>query len=961
MSPKPKKPTASAPRGKKKVPADLPTEAWSAARIRKLWMDFFRSKKHMVLPSASLLPSGDPTLLFNTAGMVPFKAYFAGTEKPPSPRVATIQKCLRTTDLESVGKTERHCTFFEMLGNFSFGDYFKRESIQWAYEFSLKHLNLDPEKIYITVYQDDDEAEEIWHKEVGVPMNRIRRLGKDANWWGPAGDSGACGPCSELYLDRGEERCNRKPDASCGPGCSCDRFMEYWNLVFNQFHQDTSGKLHPLPMTGIDTGAGLERITMLKLEENSVYDTDEMKQIIRFIEGLTETLREDKKKVEYDPTNKHTAPSFRVLTDHTRATTFALSDGIYPDNTGRGYVIRRIIRRGLLFAQEIGIKQPIMYRLVPEMVRIFGPFYPALKERAGEIELVIRKEEERFLRTLEQGLARFKEYMAAFQAAKSPVFGGAEAFRLYDTYGFPLEMTVELAEKQGLTTDMKGFEACMQEQRDRAHAHTAFKDWSFPADFKSPGESSFTGYERMQDSAKVQAILILRTKGESTDAESVPSVEAKGGPSQAILVFDHTPFYPEGGGQLGDTGQITSGQNVFTVLDTKKKQGLILHIGEITHGKVSVGDSVELHVDSERRENLTHHHSATHLLNKSLRDTLGHHVSQTGSLVSPDYLRFDFSHGEKIPADILRKVEEHVNAAIAKKAAVDARIMPIDQAKTAGAVATFGEKYGTEVRVISMGEDGKLSRELCGGCHVPNTGNIQYFHIVKESSPGAGNRRIEAVAGSAAARFFEETIAKVTKAISAHNDQVHASNLSADEKKAFLIEQKATTEEKSRLLGMGAAGVSPLTSLLEQDAVALEKAAREYSKLSRKTQGGATLSAEEVELEKLGDLEFCARTFEGVSPESVKQLGDSLKEKHRKFCGLFGLKTDKGPVLIFMANRGAVEAGVDCGKLIREASGLIGGGGGGKPEMAQAGGKDASGLESAVQRAKGLLKESLHS
>ncbi|MBL8019186.1 MAG: alanine--tRNA ligase [Leptospirales bacterium] len=928
------------------------TEVWTAARIRDLWKEFFKAKGHLVTPSASLMPSGDPTLLFTTAGMVPFKAYFAGTEKPPSKRIATIQKCLRTTDLESVGRTERHCTFFEMLGNFSFGDYFKRESIHWAYEFSLKHLKLDPEKIYVTVYQDDDEAEEIWHKEVGVPMSRIRRLGKEANWWGPAGDSGACGPCSELYLDRGEGRCNQDPK-NCGPGCACDRFMEYWNLVFNQFYQDKSGKLHPLPQTGIDTGAGLERITMLKMEENSVYDTDEMRQILKFIEGLTEELREDKKRISYDP-KRSDAPAFRVLTDHARASTFALADGIFPDNTGRGYVIRRIIRRALLFSRELGIRTAILYRMVPEIVRIYGKAYPEVKERAAEIEKTIRSEEERFLRTLEQGIMRFDEYLAQAKKQGLGQFPGKDAFRLYDTYGFPLEMTVELAEKQGMPVDLAGFESGMKEQKERASKAAAFKDWNFPAGFESPGESKFLGYTDSNASSRIQAILQL-----DGEARSLTSVQAptKG---SVILVLDQTPFYPEGGGQVGDTGQIVSGNSVFVVHDTKKKQGLILHLGELTEGELKVGSNVEASIDVERREALTHHHSATHLLNKSLRDLIGTHILQTGSLVAPDYLRFDFSHGEKIPLDQLRKVEAHVNAAIAKRASVEAKIMSIDDAKKAGALATFGEKYGTEVRVLSMGSEGTLSRELCGGCHVSNTGSIQYFHILKESSPGAGNRRIEAVAGQAAVRYFNEEVARVTTNILEHNQAVAAAKLEAEQSKGLVVAQRATEDRKIKLLAQGASGVAELVANLEADKLALEAAQKEFNKRSKKDAAASrTLEVDEKDIVQVGQTQVLKLIFKDANPEDVKRLGDSLKEKHRNFCALFGLTSDRGPVLIFMANRTAVESGVDCGKLIKLAAGLIGGGGGGRPEMAQAGGKNAEPLPRALDAAFAELEKTL--
>lgn len=841
-----------------------------------------------------------------------------------------------------------------MLGNFSFGDYFKRESIQWAYEFSLEHLKLPPEQIYVTVYQDDDEAEEIWHKEVGVPMERIRRLGKDANWWGPAGDSGACGPCSELYLDRGVERCNQKPGPQCGPGCSCDRFMEYWNLVFNQFHQDTEGKLHPLPQTGIDTGAGLERITMLKMNENSVYDTDEMRQILHTIENLTQTLRTDGVRLTYNPAEAN-APAFRVLTDHSRAASFAIADGIFPDNAGRGYVIRRIIRRALLFARELGIKQPVLYRLVPEIVRLYSGFYPEIGQHAERIEKMIRSEEERFLRTLEQGITRFNEYLESFRQTGGKVFGGREAFRLYDTFGFPLEMTVELAEKQGLTVDLDAFNACMAEQRQRAAKAAAFKDWNFPADFKSPGETNFLGYSSVVEKAKLQAILI------PSEDKAVDSISAKAGHAECILILEQTPFYPEGGGQVGDTGQIVTDKGVFVVHDTRKKQGLILHMGEVTEGSFAVGDLAEASIDQERRESVTGHHSATHLLNQGLRQILGSHILQTGSLVAPDYLRFDFSHGEKIAPEKLREIESHVNAAIARKADVTARLMGIEEAKQGGALATFGEKYGTQVRVISMGTDGELSRELCGGCHVNNTGAVQYFYILKESSPGAGNRRIEAVAGSAAMRTIDELVKSTTAGILEHNDALAKAGLDAETRKRLAVPQRLTEDKKTELLSAGAGKIAELRTALEEDRARLESAKSEFARLQKKSIQSVDQSAsiDEGQILQVAGISVLVHAFASATVEEVKLAGDSLKGRHRSFLGLFGVRTEKGPVLVFMANKGAVDLGADCGKLIREAAQIVGGGGGGKPDMAQAGGKDAARLEEALQKALSVLQGSV--
>lgn len=938
---------------------------WTVARLRQEWLDYFKSQDHTQTASAGLIPAGDPTLLFTTAGMVQFKAYFAGTEKPPHPRTATIQKCVRTTDLGEVGKTDRHLTFFEMLGNFSFGDYFKREAIRFAWEFSLDRLKLDPEKIYVTVYEDDDEAEDIWHKEIGVPMSRIRRLGKADNWWGPAGETGACGPCSELYLDRGPEYGG--PDET-GPGDDGDRFMEYWNLVFNQYHQDAQGNLHPLPQTGIDTGAGLERIVALLNEKDSVFDTDELTKIIHALEELTPELREDGQRIAY---TAETKTPFRVITDHLRCVAFAISDGIFPGNTGRGYVIRRVLRRALLYARELGILQPVLYRLMPLVAEIYGPFYPAVQEKSEDIQNRIRLEEERFLRTLDQGLTRLDETIAAHLQRKAKQFSGDDAFTLYDTFGFPPEITIELAEKQGLTVDMDRFGVRMQEQQERAAAAGQWKTVTLPPEMPA-GETQFVGYDVAGNVIDAKIIALLHNPGETGTGPTLVQQLKEG--ERGIVVLDRTPFYAEGGGQLGDHGQLISiqekgdedsqgGGAVFEVQDTQKNGGFFLHLGELKSGVLNHGEALQASIDSERRQNLTNHHSATHLLNDALRKALGDHIIQTGSLVSPDYLRFDFSHPQKLDDATIESVESAVNAAIAQQAPVVAEVLPIEEAKKKGAVATFGEKYGAEVRIVSMGERGGLSLEFCGGCHVNNTGDIGLFHITRETSPGAGNRRIEAVTGDYAVRYFQDALDDLQTKLAAHNDRVQAicDNVQDSEIRSQLQNQHIPTGDlpQAAAAELKAAGdVLTLHRTIETTRANLQKAEKQLIKLEKGllNQKGDELLASIDEVlagaEEIGGIKTVRLAVADLDSGALRKFGDKLKEKSRGIVVLLGNKNDKGPSLLFMADKAAIEAGADAGALIRVAAKILGGGGGGRPDMAQAGGKDASKLEEALNAAR---------
>lgn len=921
------------------------------SNLRQLWIKFFESKGHLQLPSASLLPAGDPTLLFTSAGMVPFKAYFEGSETPPNSRIVTIQKCLRTTDLEVVGKTARHCTFFEMLGNFSFGDYFKTEAIQWSWDFSINWLKLEEAKIHVTVYKDDQEAIDIWHKIVGVPLQRITKLGKDTNWWGPAGDSGPCGPCTELYLDRGSEICLSSngcghPD-KCKPGDDCDRYLEYWNLVFNQYNQDKKGTLHPLPKTGIDTGAGLERIVALLNNSDTVYETNELIQIRNKVAELVEQITGKK-----PDNNENSLTAFRVLTDHSRSAVFALSDGILPDNTGRGYVVRRIIRRALLFAHHLGVQSPILHKLHSEIVSIYGGFYPELKKQESQVYEILLSEEQRFLTTLETGVRKYDEFLLESKAAETGVFSGKQAFVLYDTFGFPLEMTIELAQRHGLSVDTAEFEKLMQEQRDLARQQSNWKDFKLPPNWPLDEEakSDFVGYDTLEASGVVLGIISGDT-----------SVQQASANSELMIALSLTPFYPEGGGQLGDTGYLDFSGGRIRIEDTRKKGNLIFHIGKIEQGSIKVNDTVKATVDQDRRSALIRHHSATHLLNSGLRSVLGNHILQTGSLVSPDYLRFDFSHSKRLSSEELQRVEESVITAIQAKAEVTATIMPIAKAKETGAVATFGEKYGKQVRVLSMNDKHKnysYSVEFCGGCHVTNTSDIQLFHIIKESSPGAGNRRIEAVAGQNVIQYFVNQFNDLQNV----KDRLLAESANLEKIKTELesIVLPSPVEIEEKLLN------SPKQSLqLEAELETLHLSFKDFEKQIRKSaHQTSNTDAGQVndllqEAKSIGKFKLVIAEIENSDVAALKALADKLREKESRIIFLAGSITDKGPAIVYSCTNEAVKVGLDCSELIRQTSIHIDGKGGGKKDMAQAGGKNSAGIKQALKAATQLIEKKL--
>ena len=869
--------------------------------LRTSFLQFFRDRDHRVVPSSPLLPKDDPTLLFTTAGMVQFKPMFAGTVDLEYTRAATVQKCLRTSDLENVGRTKRHLTFFEMLGNFSFGDYFKKEAIEFAWDYSTKVIGFPVKDIWVSIYEDDNEAFDLWHERIGVPAEKIVRLGKADNFWGPAGDTGACGPCSELYLDRGPDYGCGSPD--CKPGCECERFLEYWNLVFNQFNQDINGKLNPLPRTGIDTGMGLERLATLVQKVDSVFDTDELKGLVQMV-------------------SKHTGRGFEgasvvpisVIVEHARALTFAMSDGIYPSNDGRGYVLRRILRRALRFTRQIGVTEPYLYTLVDPIVAAMSEFYPELRGSAPNVKKVIESEEQRFLETIENGLDRLDETMKSLKKKGGREISGKDAFVLYDTFGFPLEMTVEIAEEQGLGVNTGDFEKEMQEQRERGKQSWKGGDSGYEKAFeqtvKTAGDTEFTGYTECENESVVVAVH---------DGTAMKDALKQG--ESGFIVLNRTPLYGESGGQVGDTGEIVSSKGRFAVHETKKYNRTIFHVGVVEEGSFSKGDTVTARYNVVRRNLTRANHSVTHLLQAALRSVLGDHVKQAGSLVEPDRMRFDFSHFKAMSGDEIARVEDIVNEKIWENIPVETEMMPLDAAIKSGAMAEFGEKYEDVVRVVKVPG---FSMELCGGTHVDNTGKIGVFKIIREASPGAGVRRIEGL-----------TLKGVLRRYNDYSGMVSTLSQKLNINEAGLLKRVEDLQERTRTL--------------EKE---LEKQKKES--LSGNIDGMLG-KARDVK-----GVKIVAEAFNGTEVDDLRALSDSVRSKEQVSVVLFGSQIQGKAMLMFAATGKAVEKGIDCGRLIREVAPLVSGGGGGRKDMAQAGGKDPAGLERAlavaVEKASEMLK-----
>ncbi|MBM2890153.1 alanine--tRNA ligase [Leptospira interrogans] len=957
----------------------------SVSEIREIFLNYFKDKSHNVVPSSSLLPAGDPTLLFTTAGMVQFKPLFTGAVELPYTRATSCQKCLRTTDLEVVGKTERHCTFFEMLGNFSFGDYFKEEAIEYALDCSVNHFGFDKNKIWVTVYTDDDEAEKIWLSK-GIPKERITRLGKKDNFWGPAGDSGACGPCSELYLDRGIEKGgpNCATSGTCKPGCDCDRFLEFWNIVFNQFNQDTEGNLHPLKQTGIDTGSGLERVALLLQEVDSVYDTNELRKIISFYEELSGISYEDKTLSEISEKKNNNQQissqvrnetksiqdsrktAFRVVTDHIRSVLFSIGDGIYPDRTGRGYVIRRLIRRATLFGRKLNFKEPFLYKLVDKVIEIYKARYPELQRNAAAITKTILAEEELFLKTLELGLEKIESLVQKTKAEGKTIFSGADAFLLYGTYGFPAEMTEEIVAEQGLDFDKKGFQEELEKDRQFSRESWKVNKVSLMTGL-NVDKTEFLGYSSVSGKGNITHLFYNSPKSSNSlsqvdsklqsstpagtgsyDSKQVSSL--KEGQAGAI-VLNKTPFYPEGGGQVGDIGFLRQGKNVFKVFDTQKENDSIIHFGEVLSGEFIVSQELEAEVEITRRERLKFHHSGTHLLNGALRTLLGDHVLQKGSIVSPEYLRFDFSHPSSLTSEEIRQIESWVNESIRKNFPVETKELSIEDAKKTGAVATFGEKYGERVRVVQMGD---ASIEFCGGTHVSRTGEIGYFFIKKESSPGAGNRRIEGVCGPAVIETFQNRFSELTESVQNLNLKIK-SELGEEGTKILILSFIPGPDEiREKLEKEGASAVSFFRDLSENIATKIEENTSSFLKikknLAERDFENNTSVIENVLASSVdtGIGKIVSAIFEDKDPNSLKGLSDNLKVREKNLLVILGSRNSENASIVITCSSELTLKGIHCGNLIKTACELLGGKGGGRPDMAQGGGKEKQNLESAI-------------
>ena len=859
--------------------------------LRKMYLDFFESKGHLVMKSFSLIPQNDKSLLLINAGMAPLKPYFTGAEIPPRRRVATCQKCIRTGDIENVGKTARHGTFFEMLGNFSFGDYFKHEAIAWSWEFLTEVVGLDPDRLYPSVYLEDDEAFDIWNKEVGIPAERIFRFGKEDNFWEHG--AGPCGPCSEIYYDRGEKYGCGKP--GCTVGCDCDRYMEIWNNVFTQFENDGNGNYETLKNKNIDTGMGLERLASVVQDVDSIFDVDTICALRnRVCEICHKTYKE----------NYNDDVSIRLITDHIRSATFMISDGIMPTNEGRGYVLRRLIRRAARHGRLLGIEGNFLADLSATVIEGSKDGYPELEEKKEFIFKVLTNEEKQFNKTIDQGLSILGDMEAALEAKGEKTLAGADAFKLYDTYGFPLDLTKEILEEKGYTIDEEGFKAEMQVQRERARSSRETSNYmgadATVYDEIDPSVTTvFTGYDHMSGESKVTVL--------TTESEIVGSLMEG---QEGTIFVEETPFYATMGGQEGDTGVISTENGSFMVKETiKLRGGKYGHVGTMVSGMISTGDTVKLAVDEAARKDTCKNHSATHLLQKALKEVLGSHVEQKGSLVAPGRLRFDFAHFQAMTADEIAAVEAIVNKEIQASLPVVTEIMNLEDAKKTGAMALFGEKYGETVRVVEMGD---FSKELCGGTHVSNTGEITLFKIISEAGVAAGVRRIEALTGEHVMNYYAE-IENEQKAIAAALKTNPADIL--DKIAHLQAELKALQSENESL----------------------------KSKMAQSSLGDVMDQVKEIK-----GVKVLAAALKDVDMNGLRDLGDQLKEKLGE--GVVVLASDNAGKVNLMATAtdGAMKAGAHAGNLIKAIATIVGGGGGGRPNMAQAGGKNPEKISDAI-------------
>lgn len=871
--------------------------------VRKEFLDFFEEKNHLVMESFPLVPRNDKTLLLINAGMAPLKPYFTGVSIPPKKRVATCQKCVRTGDIENVGKTSRHATFFEMLGNFSFGDYFKEEAIEWAWEFITERLEIPKDIIWVSIYENDDETFDIWNKKIGIPEGRIVRLGKEDNFWEL--EVGPCGPCSEIYVDRGEKYGCGKED--CKPGCDCDRFIEIWNLVFSQYDKDEKGNYNILPNPNIDTGMGLERITAIMEGADNIFEIGEIKGLISEVEKRSG--------IKYgEDENKDV--SIRVITDHIRAMTFLVADGVLPSNEGRGYVLRRLIRRASRHGKLLGIEGEFLNHISMDVIEIWGDIYPELKEKKNEIQKIISMEERKFQETIDQGIDILNRYIKEMKETEQNILSGEKAFKLYDTYGFPLELTKEILEEKDIGVDEKSFNLCMEKQKERARkARESDNGESWGLDSISNlingCTTLFKGYETLETHSKITCII----------KESSLQDKLKEG-EKGILILNSTPFYAESGGQVGDTGIIKGTNFLAKVLDTQKTHNdAVLHYVEVFKGIINKYDEADCIVDFERRMNIARNHSATHLLHKALRETLGEHVNQAGSFVSPDRLRFDFTHFESINGDQLDKIERIVNEKILEGLDVRTIETSLNEARKMGAIALFDEKYKENVRLVNMGD---FSKELCGGTHVSNTNQIGLFKIVNESSVASGIRRIEAITGMSTYVYLKDM-----------------------EKQINEISNKVKTNKNEIL------------EKIDQLLVNLKEKDNEVENLEYKMANSAIGDILKNK-EELDGIEIVTGKVDNLDMNNLRNLGDKIRDNISSGIVVLSSITDDGKVLfVAMATKDVLNKGIHAGNLLKEISRITGGGGGGRPDMAQAGGKNPNKVDFALNKVKDVVREQL--
>ena len=871
--------------------------------LRSMFLNFMESKGHLKMNSFSLIPHNDNSLLLINSGMAPLKPYFTRQEIPPRYRVTTCQKCIRTGDIENVGKTDRHGTFFEMLGNFSFGDYFKREAIAWSWEFLTEVVGLEEDRLYPSVYVEDDEAFDIWNKEMGIAPERIFRFGKEDNFWEHG--AGPCGPCSEIYYDRGEKYGCGSPD--CTVGCECDRFMEIWNNVFTQFNNDGNGNYETLEHKNIDTGMGLERLASVVQDVDSIFDVDTLKALREEVCRLAGAVYKE---------NADKDVSIRLITDHIRSVTFMVSDGIMPSNEGRGYVLRRLLRRAARHGRLLGIQGNFLSGLSKVVIAVSKDGYPELDERQEFITRVITEEEEKFNKTIDQGLNILADMKEELLAKGEKVLSGTDAFKLYDTYGFPMDLTEEILEEDGITIDEAGFAAAMKEQKDKARAARKVSNYmgadvTVYQSIDAAVTSEFVGYDYLTFESPV---TVLTTESEIVEA----LVDGQNG----TIFTEKTPFYATSGGQEGDHGVITLGDSVFEVKDTIKLQGgKIGHVGTVTAGMFKTGDTVTLSVNEAKRAATCKNHSATHLLQKALKTVLGNHVEQAGSSNNDKHLRFDFTHFSAMSAEEIKKVEDIVNAEIAAALPVLTKVMNIEDAKKTGAMALFGEKYADDVRVVSMGD---FSKELCGGTHVSNTATIALFKIVSEAGVAAGVRRIEALTGQGVVEYYNNIEASLNAAAAA-----------AKCEPAQLVRRIETLQDE------------------------LKEAHRENDKLKNQMAKDAMGDVMDQVIEVAG-VKLLAVKIDNVDMNGLRNLGDQLKEKMGDGVIVLASAADNKVNLITMATDGAITKGAHAGNMIKSIAKLVGGGGGGRPNMAQAGGKNPAGIDAALAEAKVVLESQIH-